>query len=399
MAKESTEDLLKELGWKPLPDDHPIWNEGTVIQFSQGLLPAQRETKREFSIRANRRLLPALLLGVLGPEALFEVTRETGKTATTFLRIVPANLLASPEALQTVHDYRRVSYRRLSNRWLDKLFKEKTTWTGQARTGGLVPQPSDLRRLRGAWYVAFQRDTSRSGKITRAAAVRGDRLLPSEHDDVQGPYGLASTASRLASQIMEMSPRPNEEEGETDRRSASPAGLVLPARWVPFLAQEDIDGIVELALAGREKEIGLTKTEIVNRLVEGGFEGTSPLGSHEAWYLHSEPSIADFNPEVIEDDLDSDRARALLNGAAPTAEEFDLFVQRTKEYDDWWITPLWLYELKDSQSRRVLMAMRSDTWHSFDGGPDWCEYDDRFYRSSVEVEEQYSKEYRIEKIL
>ena len=61
--------------------------------------------------------------------------------------------------------------------------------------------------------------------------------------------------------------------------------------------------------------------------------------------------------------------------------------------------PLFIYELLHSNGERVMIAVETSTWDSFEGGPSWRDYSERLFFSLDEVEQGYGKEGTIERVL
>jgi hypothetical protein len=150
--------------------------------------------------------------------------------------------------------------------------------------------------------------------------------------------------------------------------------LASTSRQTPFSAdvnipftQLDIDDLIERARAGESLEI--STEEVVERWLAGGFFGDCQLGAAHYWLLHSE----------VEEDTDEEN-------------------EEDSWEDDEYGQPLFVYELIHSKGDRVLIAVETSTWDSFDGGPSWLSYDERLYFAESEVAKVFGREAEIEMV-
>ena len=149
--------------------------------------------------------------------------------------------------------------------------------------------------------------------------------------------------------------------------------LASTLRKIPFSAdvnipftQLDIDDLVGRARAGESLEI--STEEIVERRLAGGFHSGYSLGAEHYWMIHREQEIDDEDPDG----------------------------GMMEEYNG---DPLFIYELLHSNGERVMIAVETSTWDSFEGGPSWRDYSERLFFSLDEVEQVYGKEGTIERVL
>jgi hypothetical protein len=152
--------------------------------------------------------------------------------------------------------------------------------------------------------------------------------------------------------------------------------LAQTSRKMPFSAdvnlsfiQQDIDDLVASAREG--VALTVSTEEIVERWLAGGFHSGYSLGAEHYWLIHREQ-------EVSEDGEEEDE------------------VWNEWEYNG---DSLFIYELVHSNGDKLMIAVETSTWDSFEGGPSWMCYDERLYFSLDEVEEVFGNEGKIERVL
>jgi hypothetical protein len=133
---------------------------------------------------------------------------------------------------------------------------------------------------------------------------------------------------------------------------------------LPF-TQQHIDEFVSHACAGQR--LTVSTEEIVERRLAGGFHSGYSLGAEHYWMIHREQEVDEEDPDWC----------------------------MMEEYNG---DPLFIYELVHSNGDRVMIAVETSTWDSFDGGPQWKCYNERLFFSLDEVEQVFGKEGTIERV-
>jgi hypothetical protein len=233
-----------------------------------------------------------------------------------------------------------------------------TAWTGEP----VIVHWSDRRTWRGLMAQVGEAGSHRIGLLvqrvsddTPEAPVDGDHV-DFDVTEVKRVYNLSRDSNLVNLQ------------GKWDYRPS----LASTTRKVPLsdqvhrpYTQDDVDCLVETVCSGGQVEV--STEEIVTRLLDGGLGNDTYMGETAHWLLHED-----------EDEESED-------------EEEDVGCE-----DDTYGTPLFIYSLTHRDGRQILIAVRTNSWSSFDGGPSWYDYDERIYRTERQIRSVYRQTATIE---